>query len=1319
MSDTLQTKMLLEGRFVAGEQPHPEKLSILNSLYQAVLVEIKNKLGSVDGANNGALTTSSGNPWFATKTASRYEADGYDIDLDVATTDLQSLYNQAVSVARLLGPAAALNPQFIGQETWLAANQGAGYPLAAGEHLHILPFRPTDPGAIVEASFSPSGGGDIPAYPGTKVFNTAVASLAELQAPGDFFVDAEGVLVSYSPCDSGTTLVYDYSTDQGDQYVNAGFNVIPDPSILKLDLPTRLAAGDPDALTDGTSGSYKACEVSYVSGTDTPVFKIVLPEVIAVDESVLTGNVSVEDFEPGGTWNAGLGSPTRQYLLPEVYERDVATMPATKLLPDNTIFLWDASNNRIVQGFSFSIEAADQLDNSVRVLRASGPAYLVSDTHPDRMLDDAGSEITGGGLNTRDYFLLCIGTQITPLLAQHSKTLRSHNHDGHNSARISHKDLTDAAGASQAAGVGQVIALETDESTLPSQFESEGLTEYFVRAFWTSNVDGNVHPQYFHRLGFRSGGTDGFYADEDAAPANMANMFMGDLVLGPTQNSANDSGYSWESHDLDWDNIGPGHSLWFGIPDVLPAASGGSAVRGYNGSTRTYFDGAIEAEETNASNDIFDAVSRYGIGPSTTTGVTGSVTDVRRGLNIQRGHFFFGFNEHKSSSIWPGAKLSASWLTSDFTVVVSANEQSGGVGQPGFRGQVNGPRDGFLVRAVDGASVYHGIGGTWDVDPADALTEGHKSDFDMTGAYTMEAGFGSGAFVHTSKGLYEDDSAHGAVFLASPGLGATAYFPWQNTVAGNYAGWSQSDPLSATNHENRGGFFQLMSFASKESIESYVPTSTSTPTQSVLGPRSLPWGRGVIGGMLGFDIVVPLQSRQAGDFTHADEENPFNGNGISLPWKPELRIGALLRQDRFLDDAEDRDAVHAGANVNLMYGHGKDYNRFNIDAPWSDTVDGFGRTSETGNATTINDPGKVSDFASVGWTRARAGNLVSGDTEDYGSNVRQASTVEAFNGFRSDPTQPYISTYKIPFVIKRRINQPGGNLDEELGAVISTLPLVESDDKQISVSTYYKNNPHFALPINAQGRFTDQQGFHLFVDQIIRWHDAKLSVVKGSSDIRPGESLAGFNVDLNYYYFKEEIDTTNDIYESEGQGEAAGAWLGIRDGSVSMVRVGDSGWADNADNTPRPVMVGSAYPNYADSDGDFLVDSPAKLRPYGAYLAIAPVNTVSGSTTKDEIGALIADDANSSLEAYYLGFPGFDGNSMTYQNTGGTVDFGWCVVLHAPNIDPDTATGMDGAFPFKLTEENFGGEGLAAVLEFSGVITLQFRSLSPYTEFTI
>jgi len=1142
MSDKYTTLFGIDASFVQGEQPTHTKLTNIVALTRNGLSELEKVIGMT---RNSLLVESTGNTSWVPVPAKDSFNTGV---LPILRLDSPS---HIVSLARAIGPMSGLNPRYLSSQTWNKANFSAGSVgilLKDGVTEQQLPFKPLDVSTILPSDFS---GPDV-----SFIFQTRVTSYDSSLEVGKYYITTEGRLFTGAPVRSGTRLKYSFRIGEGDGYIGSGYNVIPDPSILTFSLVER------DSKTFA-SPDYGACNVSVYSVTEEAlVVNISLPEVISTPFSKLSRSHEVEDLDPVGALD--IDSGLKRYKLPGNYE-------SSGLLEDNTLYLYYTETGKVIPEAKF--ERISEF-----VIRAYLPARYKTIVRADNeeLLNTVGLS------NTKHFFLITNGTQLAPLVGKLRLEMEEHSHNGLDSVRVSHNDLADVnhilptlpAVLNIYANVDGVIP-ERNIEIGQSFFTT---TSWFNRKLSNGNfLEENPHPYYLHRLGYFGGGTDGVYAitGPRVLGASLANGFTGDLVLMPvtSSESIDEGGYTWEStNEVDYTiNNSASHSLWFGLPWEVKAFSAADAIndRQRNGSVRMYFDPWIRVMGSSSGlyGTLTEPFSTEGLG-ILNTGTIGAdvfnnsgIQNAIKGLNLQRGNFFFGYNEHKFLGTTERNKGKSSFnvLASEFNAVVTANEKATQSGEVRWKGQ-SGNRSGFSVKAIEGSSVNFSIGGLTGtpgtpVNPASLSAASIVgSQYNLAGSFTVEAAFGNQ--------LISTTQAHGAGILMSPGTGTRKLFPWQlkSPLIGNleftsptkYAGWNHLEQVANNfmfaSAQNLGGVSHIFSILDTEAIKNLLTFAKDVDlTESVKNQNSFPFGKLILEGSSGIDLLV-----SRGTYS------PRNVGILNVLDLSEVRFWG--REDLRKDINQGiRNNHAAGANLNLMYGYGKAYSRFGVNLPW----DG---TEENIKGSRVQNPGTEGEAS--GWSGLRTQSLeglVNADTK--GSQIRQASFIEAMEGFRSDPNQPFTVTYRLPFRVIQRLDWIDNGYTTGSGvtisswydftralvamngsvtgsawpvfipsAIIGTVPVAKTRVISENIEQYpgsYGQTVNPAIRVSSyinqpsigSGRFVfdrantpiDELGYGIFVDQIIRYYDFQdWANREYQGNFVPGSSLIDFKVDLNY-----------------------------------------------------------------------------------------------------------------------------------------------------------------------------------------------------------
>jgi hypothetical protein len=785
--------------------------------------------------------------------------------------------------------------------------------------------------------------------------------------------------------------------------------------------------------------------------------------------------------------------------------------------------------------------------------------------------------------NSKDFFLFTLGTTITEQLAQTSLNFSRHRHDGLDSYRIHHNDLLGAQGEKQ--GFGNEFG------------ESGGLDFWgYDRQLAYSDAKDNVHPQYLHRLGFKYGGSQGIY--EQASSFNKLldlNAMHGDFVFFPIENASKYYHYNsveaYEAADttetITWDlqtadglddysawSTRRSHALIFGWPTETSSAQA-------HGNVKLYHEPYTFLNDT-----LFDnlgekwSLKRHGF-------ITGNASATsRRGLNIAWGNLFFGYRE----DIFGGRlkspndqEASASWRTSEFNIVATANKEAGKNTNSKLKTDYS-YRDGFAARGLQGASLWLSVGAdtsaqTMPAQLADIVT-GQNEDL-VPGTIALEATYfpvynevsgganslvtreelntqaTSGAGIFTSPGAYVDTPA---------GTDRQFYVPWAHNLklGYNFANlWNNEPFLELTAHT--GNFWMPKAgYGSLLDIFSLAPdvnkSDASWDGGSVYNYSAIPrladaelgtwiFGRPLIRGTYGIDFCL---DGQTDNLPFAAFRTGFALKSVSPSdrvWGPNKAYlsasstnSYIHREFRFWGknkkitpsgsySAGDSTESTQGGNVNLLYNYGRGYKRFGLQLDWSIANNSL-------NGGTSGSP----------WSSARRMSLGSSKPENYGSAIRQASYVEAFQGLRNDPTQPFVAEYVYPF--RALINTDltgadyivsvgsGGNITYVDSSVDITKIICEKNIMIVSneptgyVDNFYKtsyyDSDNIVLAYIKNSTFASTTV--PTIDSMIRGSEE--IYLENASDTGSGSylrSLVDFKINLDYFVGKKVIDITDDV----------------------------------------------------------------------------------------------------------------------------------------------------------------------------------------------
>src|SRR3972149_3928624 len=205
MADKMRDLFPVPVNFVAGEQPTASKLNALTSQINAGLALLEESIGDLKSDSYPLFPSSSNTPtgtW-------AHQKDG-------TALGSEQRHLQILNLARLIGPASALNPRILSGLTATITESVPG-----GTNTFYLRFRPV--------------GGTLSFSNATKFANLVVGE-ENVEVEGDYTIVLGnfGRVTVAEPDPTGMgTVTYDVDTsDEGvfDTYENATFNVMPDPN---------------------------------------------------------------------------------------------------------------------------------------------------------------------------------------------------------------------------------------------------------------------------------------------------------------------------------------------------------------------------------------------------------------------------------------------------------------------------------------------------------------------------------------------------------------------------------------------------------------------------------------------------------------------------------------------------------------------------------------------------------------------------------------------------------------------------------------------------------------------------------------------------------------------------------------------------------------------------------------------------------------------------------------------------------------------------------------------------------------------------------
>jgi hypothetical protein len=1020
--------------FERGEQPTAHKFNIAFRSYYDGLNTTCKIVGPA--LNDNPLMNTKG-VVISSRTHGNFSPEEKTNFLDNAEPTSLASFN----LARIIGPHAALNPVYLPGSIHLSSTQGVGW-LLTSEKVQQLPFPPYS--AIEAYTYDEDSVDDYicnynPVFNGGTYLwiakDTKDKAISAISSGGNaskiyYHIDEKGILYTNRPVQVGTAIKYNLTVPNTYGPINSGYNTIPDLSLFSLDPEDRRI------LTDNSE--YGAVKLSYVSSTPlVSRWKIEMPRVISIKDSLVSGDkgISRYSFEPVGKVGS-TETNIKYYTLPQNYV--VETAPY--VLSENSLALLNYSTGKVYTTYikSWEKQALDGKD----VIYFNGIKLLETELFNDNgdLLKD-NPETT----NTTDFVLLAFGSNLSENTAQNTLNFARHRHDGLDSYKISHKDLLDAEGLQQ----GDITATNNlNFVTINRQL-----------AF--SNAKDNVHPQYLHRLGYRYGGTSGRHALGNEKILDH-NMLYGDLVLAPLNilgsgeydylYGTTSAGPAAGSEVIDWTlttsdtesdyqaNIHNkrGHALLFGYPYIDVQNSWGY------GATKVYFEPFAFGTDK-GSVDLYDkqgvrySLKRHGFVPGNISNRTEEMGNHRKGMNIASGNLFFGYREDLFNGLLTKedyTESSAYFRASEFNVVVTANGKSdqntNSITKENFY-----HKDGFAVRALQGSSIWLSAGG----EGSGATTSDSTNEDLKPSIIAIEASYPSEATNSPYYGLKSSNTLdpYGQKYVDGSGIFMTPgplrdgdgnlKTPWSHGYSSNrFAGlWNDRERYDFTNNLPVGSILDIFSLApDRNKVQG---SETKIPYASDVDLTSFVYGRPFIRGTYGINFCVSsslleLKTDFKTGWANANA-GTWDNSGNWGPQKNVLKVEGndqyIHREFRFwgtnfdIVQAADSAIFNAsinkignslGGNINMLYGFRKNYIKFGKSKGWdsSRSLEGFVSDDTT--------------LQSSPWMSSRSMSLGSSVAENYGSAIRNASYIDAFQGIRHDPMHPYVAEYVIPFSAK-------------------------------------------------------------------------------------------------------------------------------------------------------------------------------------------------------------------------------------------------------------------------------------------------------------
>lgn len=407
--------------FVAGEQPNDRKLTGWGTQDKNAFTAIETSVGDLYDSN--------------THTGTSGGSHSYDLSNRKLTI---------TSLARVIGPASMLNPEYVTRHGTFTVTVTLGAFNTVERHWY-LPFPPRTYSAGVWSDATVTPGGTEAAS-----FTDRKGAIDLVEENGDWYVDFDtGHVYSYRGVANGSTATLQYNCSlYPDLYEEASFNVIPDfnestalctiassGTGYTVDCPFMLRTVD---NTSSLAGSN--FDLGRVGDTPAQLLS-------TIDLSLFLGalNTAAADDPRDGN----------QITLPSVLRDNLASGDS---IPEGFVLLYDENTDSLVEGCTFEYRSATQ----VFVQPPAGTSLAIGSTR---------------------YRLITVGTSLANAVKTVATRFRQHRHDGVNGdSPISHLSLLDRYPS---------YDVRPGSANAKNTFYESGMGAYV-----------NPHPQYLHRLGY-------------------------------------------------------------------------------------------------------------------------------------------------------------------------------------------------------------------------------------------------------------------------------------------------------------------------------------------------------------------------------------------------------------------------------------------------------------------------------------------------------------------------------------------------------------------------------------------------------------------------------------------------------------------------------------------------------------------------------------------------------------------------------------------------------------------------------------------------
>lgn len=297
MADKLKQGVAVLTTFVAGETPTGAKLNSITAQLRNASQQLETAVGDIHDQSYP----------YSSSTSARLSPAYGRLSEATPVTGASTRSLDIANVARLIGPASNLNPEF------LSGSRSITESVPAGVTEFSLNFPPA---SVAGVSFSANGVGD--------AFETLAPTSTAINASGDYFVTPSGSVYTTLATDAFAPGTVTYTVDPeawggGSNYLGARFNVLPDLNQMSAS-GGGCTIGAPDAsgrravvLPTVTHQQFDGDMFTAALGSADPNFGEQLKLPLVITESYSVGEVLPSGFLLLKNWTTGKAYESAEY----------------------------------------------------------------------------------------------------------------------------------------------------------------------------------------------------------------------------------------------------------------------------------------------------------------------------------------------------------------------------------------------------------------------------------------------------------------------------------------------------------------------------------------------------------------------------------------------------------------------------------------------------------------------------------------------------------------------------------------------------------------------------------------------------------------------------------------------------------------------------------------------------------------------------------------------------------------------------------------------------------------------------------------------